>query len=109
MNRNPFAILVDLDRCVGCCACEVACKQENSSSPGTPWIRVNALGPEVVNGKLRADYVPLILDGCDFCQNRGFQPSCVAHCPTEALQLCSTETMLDGLNSKKRYQICGMR
>lgn len=106
MMEKQYGILADLDRCVGCYACEVACKQENSSSPGTPWIRVKTIGPEIVLGKLRLDYIPLISNGCNFCLNRGLQPSCVAHCPTKALRFCSSASMLDVLRSKTRYQVC---
>jgi len=28
-KKNKVGILVDMDRCVGCYACEVACRQEN--------------------------------------------------------------------------------
>jgi len=104
--EKQYGILVDLDRCVGCYACEVACKQENSDAPGTPWIRVNTIGPKVVRGRLMMDYVPLVSDGCNFCPSRGLQPSCVAHCPTQALTVLSTASMLDVLTGGKRYQLC---
>ena len=104
--KRPFEILVDLDRCVGCYACEVACKQENSLKPGTPWIRVYIVGPEVVSGKWMMDYIPRISNGCDFCKSRGLQPSCVAHCPTKALLVSSAASTLDALSTNKRYQVC---
>ena len=107
--KKQYGILVDLERCVGCYACEVACKQENSAARGTPWIRVHTLGPEVVNGKLRMDYVPLILDRCTFCRSRDLQPSCVAHCPTQALSVFSTASMLDALSDGRRYQVCTIK
>ena len=44
-------ILCDLDLCVGCYACEVACKQENSVPEGVRWIRLATIGPEKVDGK----------------------------------------------------------
>ena len=103
--EKQYGILVDLERCVGCYACEVACEQENSPAPGTPWIRVHTIGPKMVNGKLRMEYIPLISEGCIF-PTRGLQPSCVANCPTQALKVCSTASMLDVLSSEKRYQVC---
>jgi len=105
MNSNP-GILVDLDRCVGCYACEVACKQEHPNTHGVPWIRVHTIGPEIVNGKLIMDYIPRISDGCDFCQSRALQPTCVAHCPTKALSVSSGSSIRDVLNSSTRYQLC---
>ncbi len=110
MNKvKHYSILVEIDRCIGCYACEVACKQENNPSPGTPWIKVNTIGPKMVNGKLRMDHVPLISDDCTFCRERGLRPSCVAHCPTEALRVCSVAPMLDALSSGKRYQVCTIK
>ena len=107
--ENYCGIMVDLDRCVGCYTCEVACQQENTSSQGTPWIRVNTIGPAMVNGKLRMDYVPLISDDCTFCRDRNFHPSCVAHCPTQALSVGSIPVMLDALSGVKRFQGCTIK
>jgi Fe-S-cluster-containing dehydrogenase component len=104
--EKQFGILANLDRCVGCFACEVACKQENNASPGTPWIRIHTVGPKMVFGKLRMDYVPLISKGCNFCRNRKLHPSCVDHCPTKALAFLSENSILDAINSGKRYQVC---
>jgi Fe-S-cluster-containing dehydrogenase component len=106
--KRQFGILVDLDRCVGCYACEVACKQENDFTVGTPWIQVCVVGPKVVHGKLKMYYVPRILDGCNFCRSRGLQPSCVDHCPTKALMIFSSALMLDAFSTNTRYQICNI-
>ena len=107
--KNKYGILADLERCVGCYACEVACKQENRTSRGTPWIRVHTVGPELVDGKLRMEYIPLILDRCTFCRNRDMDPSCVAHCPTKALSIFNTNSILDALRSDRRYQVCTIK
>ena len=108
---NVRAILVDLDRCVECYACEVACKQENDLKEGERWIRLVTIGPEEVSGKLCADYYPLIDGGCNFCQPRvaqGLDPFCVTVCPTNALKFGDAAQILAALKSKKRYQICGI-
>lgn len=106
---NIYAILVDLDRCVECHACEIACKQENGLVEGEQWIRLVTIGPETVGGRLHADYYPVINSGCDFCQHRisqGSEPFCVAVCPTKALRFCDVAEILAALRFKKRYQIC---
>ena len=105
--EKQHGILVDLERCVGCYACEVACQQENSDGTETPWIRVLTVGPKMVNGKLMMDYIPRISEGCIFPAD-GLQPPCVANCPTKALKVCSQTSMLDALSSTKRYQVCGI-
>lgn len=105
------AILVDLDACVGCYACEVACKQENQVSKGDKWIKVISIGPEEVDGKLRLDF--LVQNNphlCNFCWKRiesGHLPACVDNCPTDALIYCPTEkTILSALSSDMRIHIC---
>lgn len=103
-----YALLVNLDRCVGCHACEIACKQENSVPLGTIWLRVVQIGPKKVDGKLRMDFVPLMSDECTLCRHRiekGMEPACVINCPTQALKFCDTAETLRLLNSK-RYQVC---
>lgn len=100
-----YAMLVDLDRCVGCWACEVACQQENAAAPNTPWILIKTIGPELVEGKLRMEYVPISSSRCNFCRNRGW-PACVDNCPTKALEMHSQPSLLSALSSTKRYQIC---
>ena len=32
-----YAIVVDLDRCIGCHGCEIACKNENNIALGEYW------------------------------------------------------------------------
>ena len=43
MSRN--CLVVDLDKCIGCHACEVACKNENGIALGEYWNRVLQIGP----------------------------------------------------------------
>ncbi len=39
------AILTDLNRCVGCLACSVACKAANDVPIGNFWLKVLRIGP----------------------------------------------------------------
>jgi len=41
-------IFVDYKYCIGCRACEIACKQENSIPVGIKWINVVKVGPRMV-------------------------------------------------------------
>lgn len=106
-------ILVDLELCVGCYACEVACKQENNVPIGTKWIRVISVGPEEVNGTQFMDFIPMITDDCTLCEHRlsvNLEPRCVANCPTEALQFRDTANeVLSALRSESRLQVCTLR
>lgn len=104
-------LVVNLERCMGCYACEVACQQEHQLPEGEKWIRVHTFGPFKVNGELAMDFAPMATDGCDFCEGRaseGKQPFCVEICPTRALGLYGEEQILRLLREGPRVQICKM-
>jgi Fe-S-cluster-containing dehydrogenase component/formate-dependent nitrite reductase membrane component NrfD len=69
--------VIDHDRCIGCHACSVACKQENGVPLGSfrTWVKYVEKGtfPEV-----RRHFAVL---RCNQCEN----PPCVAICPTSAM------------------------
>ncbi len=107
-KKNKVGILVNMDRCVGCFTCEVACRQEHSGKGGKK-IRVMEIGPKTVGGKLLMDYFPMLSDNCTLCQHRlqkDLMPACVASCPTQALLFGDEYTLLDLLHSGNRHQIC---
>jgi len=81
-----YGMAIDLDRCVGCQSCVVACKVENNVPFSSPeesaqgreiaWIQVvPELEGEFPN--LRARHVPMLCMHCDV-------PPCVPVCPTGA-------------------------
>jgi Fe-S-cluster-containing dehydrogenase component len=72
-------LLVDLDRCIRCYACEVACKQENDLPPGPRWCGVVTVEPREVKGELCTDFV---FTTCVQCED----PLCAKVCPSEAFQ-----------------------
>lgn len=97
-----YGMVIDLDRCVGCAACAVACKAENSVTGSTPedykkrrlmeWNRVVT----VFKGKypnVSASIMPLI---CNHCEH----PPCVKVCPVDA-----TYKNEDGI-VLQRYERC---
>ena len=85
------AFMVDLDRCVGCYACIISCKDENNLDP-----RTDRLSLKVIQGKeeLYTYYVPEFnqtgqgesrCTTCPQLQAKGKQPACVANCLTDAI------------------------
>jgi Fe-S-cluster-containing dehydrogenase component len=71
-------LLEDIDLCIGCFACETACKQEHDLPPGPKWIKVIQAGPVEIGGKLVMDFVPM---HCRHCTN----PPCMSACPVKAI------------------------
>ena len=45
-----YAIVTDLNRCVGCQACSAACKTINGVMPGDFWIKTLRIGPTPKEG-----------------------------------------------------------
>lgn len=70
--------LLDLDRCVGCGACVVACRNENHLGPKVQWRRLAAFNPR------RDPWLPTwhLSLACHHCR----RPPCVRACPSGALE-----------------------
>jgi Fe-S-cluster-containing dehydrogenase component len=77
MNHRVF-LVIDLDRCWGCKACEVACKQELALGVGPRPMRVMETGARMLEGVLHRDFVPTLCQHCD-------QPACLKACPADAI------------------------
>ena len=75
MSRN--CLVVDLDKCIGCHACEVACKNENGIALGEYWNRVLQIGPHGTFPDLEQYWLPV---QCQQCEDA----PCVHVCPTGA-------------------------
>lgn len=81
-----WAMAIDLDRCTGCQACVVACKQENNvpySEPGEAdmgrrisWISIQCR-MEGEYPDIRVTFMPVLCQHCD-------APPCTEVCPTGA-------------------------
>lgn len=79
-----WAMLADLNRCVGCQTCTAACKHANATAPGIQWRRVLDIEAGAFPDVHRA-FMPV---GCMHCDD----PPCVAVCPSTA-----TRKRADGL------------
>jgi len=75
---NSICLVVDIDRCWGCRACEVACKQELELGVGPRPMLVVDIGPRNIGAKLHKDSLPTMCQHCD-------QPACMEACPTGAI------------------------
>ena len=81
-----YGMVIDLDKCVGCHACAVACKAEWEipSQYGRNWL--TRLGPENTPHGLAATYYPGLCNHCD-------RPSCVDACPADSVTMEFKDTI----------------
>ncbi|SHI81389.1 4Fe-4S dicluster domain-containing protein [Parasporobacterium paucivorans] len=75
MAKNIF--VVDVDRCIRCKGCQVACKLENEIALGSYRNSVNVVGPTGTYPDLELYFLPTM---CQECEN----PPCAEVCPTGA-------------------------
>lgn len=72
-----YAMVIDLQRCVGCGACSIACRNENNVPEGIYWS--NKITETVGTfPNVRYHYIPTL---CNHCSNA----PCVRGCPTRAM------------------------
>ena len=91
-----LGMVIDLKRCIGCFACQVACKAEHGTRPGTLWARVvkreYGTFPDV-----RRVSLPLL---CMHCR----KAPCLEVCPTGA-----TRKRADGIVTIDAAKCVGCR
>ena len=100
------AIVTDLNRCVGCLACMVACKAVNNVPIGSYWNKVLRIGPSLKAGATSAHdvemyYLPV---QCQHCEN----PECVKVCPTGASHKLEDGTVQIDKSKCIGCQFCAM-
>jgi len=76
-SQKRYAFVIEVDRCIDCEACMIACEVENQVPLGMHrnWVKAAPLEGHLPN--LAQDYVP---GNCMHCEN----PPCVQVCPTGA-------------------------
>ncbi|KTE92420.1 4Fe-4S ferredoxin [Desulfitobacterium hafniense] len=78
-----YGMAIDLNRCMGCHTCAMACKTENNQPDGLWWNWVMTVGGEEMDtpaGKypnLKMQFLPM---NCQHCEN----PPCIKACPVGA-------------------------
>lgn len=75
---GEYALIVKTADCIGCSACEVACKQEHDIPVGPRWIKVTTPGPQEIDGRPQLRYA---VAHCLHCTS----PGCLAVCPVDAI------------------------
>ena len=86
-----YGMIIDLNRCVGCHACTIACKAEWEVPVefGRNW--VHRMGPSMVGDEMASTYYPGL---CNHCA----EPVCVPECPADTEEV----TFTDAKTGKKK-------
>ena len=74
---KQYCLVIDLDRCIGCMACTVACKLENDVPLGSNRMVVKQVGPTGTYPDLEMYFLPAVCQQCE-------KPTCAEVCPTGA-------------------------
>ena len=101
-----YAIVTDLNRCVGCLACSVACKTVNDVDAGNFWNKTLRIGPNKKTDSCDAidmDMYYLTVQ-CQHCKD----PECVKVCPTEASHIAADGTVQIDKSKCIGCQFCAM-
>ena len=103
---TQYAIVTDLNRCVGCLACMVACKAVNNVPIGSYWNKVLRIGPSLKKGATSSRdvemyYLPV---QCQHCAD----PECVKVCPPEASHKLEDGTVQIDKSKCIGCQFCAM-
>ena len=72
-----YAMVIDLQRCVGCSSCSISCRNENNVPEGMYWShKITETSGTFPN--VRFHYIPTL---CNHCDNA----PCARGCPTRAM------------------------
>ena len=104
---TQYAIITDLNRCVGCLACTVACKAVNNVPVGAFWIKTLRVGPNPIEGgsgdwpDVEMYFLPI---QCQHCAD----PECLKVCPTGASHKAADGTVQIDKSKCIGCQFCAM-
>lgn len=94
---KKIGLLVDLDFCLGCWACQSACNEHNKLPLGQTYLRMLNNKVEEVDGELmvRKFPLPLALEKCADCVTDGNQPVCSRICIGKALTFGDPDVLFE--------------
>ncbi len=86
-QQQHWAMVIDLERCIGCHACTNVCKAENNVPIGgfRDWVEEHEMG-EYPNA--RAEFLPKLCNQCD-------DPGCLRVCPTGSIYRRESDNIIE--------------
>ena len=105
-KMTRYGIVTDVNRCVGCLGCSVACKAVNGVPVGSYWNKTLRIGPNPAKEGGNWPDVDLyfLTVSCQHCDN----PACVSVCPTEASHVVADGTVQVDKSKCIGCQFCAM-
>ena len=93
---EKVGVLVDLDLCVGCYACQSACNNHNHLKLGESYLKCIVDKPERVDGELKMFLcpIPLNLEKCAVCVEEAGVAPCTPICIGGALAVGPVEELM---------------
>ena len=79
-----YGMIIDLERCVGCHACTIACKAEWDVPVEFHRNWVYRMGPNRVGDEIASTYYPGLCNHCG-------EPACVPECPADPVETTFTD------------------
>ncbi len=94
---SNIGILVDLDYCVGCFACQSACNDYHKLPLGETYLKLCKEKPLKVDGDLAMfiSPIPYKLEACAECVAQGGIAPCQAICISKSLYIGDVEELLE--------------
>lgn len=86
ISRVDDSVQVNQQKCIGCKSCVVAC----------PFGTMQVLVTPVGDGQMKAT-----AHKCDLCQGRIEGPACVQNCPAQALQLVTSDALVEMAKARR--------
>jgi Fe-S-cluster-containing dehydrogenase component len=87
-SDTAAGFVIRLDRCIGCWACAIACRMENSLTEGEWWISIETIRESATGDEagVTSHYEPSIGHCARLLHEPvGSAPPCVPACPTTSL------------------------
>jgi len=99
-----YGIVIDLERCIGCHACTIACKLENNIQQGS-WVNVDTIGGkgmDTAGGRFPNISMHYSPRRCMHCA----KPPCIDACPLQAIYKRDDGVVLIDSNKCDGCQAC---
>jgi len=101
-------LYADIERCVGCHSCEIACRQEHDI-PNDDWcIRVMTVEPRREENLRDFYFFSIASNKCGGCRDllqQAAEPACVSACPTRCIRYAEVNALPQVIDQRKRFII----